>query len=118
MTGTTIPAATAAGTWGEVIALLVAAADRGYQDSTADPAVHSAAVAAHGLAASAIALLPAELEGLLDEVVLEPTTASMSLVELIRTAETTAGHHPIESLPPGASELIVSLRDLIRQTTP
>lgn len=116
MTATTNPPTGPVDTWGEVIALLVQAADRGYQDSTTDPAVHSTALAAHGLAAAAIALLAPDLQDRLDEVVLEPATVSMTPVELIRAADAAAQRHPIQQLPTGAREVIVALRDLIGQT--
>ena len=99
-------------TWVEVVALLSDAADRGYRDSATDPAMHSFAVTIHGLAMSAIALLPPELDHVVDEIVLAPAYASMSVVELIRVAEAST-RRPIEELPVGASEVIVAICDLI-----
>ena len=53
MTGTTAQAA-AQDTWREVIALLVKAADVGYRDAEANPALHSTALGARLMAASRI----------------------------------------------------------------
>ena len=101
-------------TWAEVIALLSEAADRGYRNSATDPAMHSIAVTIHGLAASAIALLPPEIDHVVDEIVLAPAYASMSPVELIRAAEASTRRR-INELPAGASEVIVALCDLIEE---
>ena len=115
MTGTTAQAE-AQDTWREVIALLVKAADVGYQDAEANPALHSAALGARLMAASAVELLPPELDHLLDDVVLEPRTESMSMAELIAAAEAATRRHPIEELPIGASRVIVDICDLVRET--
>ena len=112
MTGITNRPDAAYDTWAEVIALLSEAADRGYRDSTTDPAMHNTALAAHFLAASAIALLPPEMDRIVDEIVLAPAYASMDPVELIRAAEAST-RRPIEDLPLGASEIIVAICDLI-----
>jgi hypothetical protein len=101
-------------TWAEVVALLSEAADRGYRDSATDPATHSIAVTIHGLAASAIALLPPEIDDVVDEIVLAPAYASMSVVELIRAAEAST-RRPIYELPVGASEVIVAICDLFEE---
>lgn len=115
MTGTTAQAA-AQDTWREVIALLVKAADVGYQDAEANPALHSTALGARLMAAWAVGLLPPELDHLLDDVVLEPRTESMSMAELIAAAEATTRRHPIEDLPIGAPRVIVDICDLVRET--
>ncbi len=122
MTSPTNTPTAAVSTWIRVNALLFAAADRAYQDSTTDRAMHSTAVGTHGLALTAIALLPVELDAAIDaaihEVRLEPTVDSMSAPELIRAAEAATRQVPIEQLPAGASAVIVDLCDLIRQTQP
>ena len=115
MTGTTAQAA-AQDTWREVIALLVKAADVGYRDAEANPALHSTALGARLMAASAVELLPPELDHLLDDVVLEPRTESMSMAELIAAAEAATRRHQIEELPIGASRVIVDICDLVRET--
>ena len=115
MTGTTAQAA-AQDTWREVIALLVQAADVGYRDAEANPALHSPALGARLMAAWAVGLLPPELDHLLDDVVLEPRTESMSMAELIAAAEAATRRHPIEELPIGASRVIVDICDLVRET--
>lgn len=111
MTGTTHPQAAAYDTWAEVIVLLDEAADRGYRDSATDPALHSTALAAHALAASALELLPVEQRARVDQI---PTPAAVtSSIVLIRAAEAATRRHPIEDLPLGASEIIVAVCDLI-----
>jgi len=114
MTGTTAQAA-AQDTWREVIALLVQAADVGYRDAEVNPALHSTALATRLMAASAIDLLPPELDHLLDDVVLEERTQPMSMAELLAAAEAATRRHPIEELPIGASRVIVDICDLARE---
>ena len=75
MTGTALQTADAVDTWREVIALLAEAADRGYQEAITNPAAHSTALAADGLASAAIALLPEDLDHELDEVALDAVDA-------------------------------------------
>lgn len=116
MTGTTAQAA-AQDTWREVIALLVQAAEVGYRDAAANSALCSSALGADLLSSSAIELLPPELDHLLDDVVLEPRTESMSMAELIAAAEAATRRHPIEELPVGASRVIVDICDLVRETS-
>lgn len=99
-------------TWREVIALLVTAADRGYAAATSDPAAHSLALWADGIASTAIGLLPAELDHELDDVVLDEDTARLDMAGLIRAAEVATRRHPIELFPPGASAVVVALCDL------
>jgi len=118
MTGHTMQTTAGTHTWREVIALLVQAADRGYQDAITEPAMHSTALAADGLASTAIALLPEEQDHELAEDELDASTATLSAVELIAQAERLTRRHPIEQLPPGASEVVVYLLDLLRETRP
>jgi hypothetical protein len=114
MTGQTT---TATHTWRQVIALLVQAADRGYREATTNPALHSTALWADNLASAAIALLPPEVDDLLDEVVLDGQTESLGMAVLIWAADAATRRHPIEELPVGASGVIVDLRDLAREAT-
>ena len=143
MTGTALQTADAVDTWREVIALLAEAADRGYEEAITNPAAHSTALAADGLASAAIALLPEDLDHELDEVALDAVvTHGASIGEerwelingrrvlvdieqrhldsagLIRRAEQVTRRHPIEQLPAGASEVIVELLDLVREISP
>ena len=99
-------------TWREIIALLVDAADRGYEQASRDPAIHSVALHAGFVASSAIALLPPERDHELDDIELDPATESLSVAGLIRAAEQAARRHPIEQFPPGASGVIVELCQL------
>lgn len=116
MTGQTTTT-TATDTWREIIALLVEAADRGYRDATTNPALHSTALWADNVASAAIALLPPELDDLLDEVVLDEQTAGLDLAGLIWAADAATRRHPVEELPVGASGVIVDLRDLAREAS-
>lgn len=102
--------------WRTMIALLVEAADRGYQESLTDPARYSTALWADLLASSAIGLLPASQDHLLDDVVLDRSTEDLDMVGLIRAAEAATRRHPIEHLPVGASGVIVGLLDLVRES--
>lgn len=102
-------------TWRQVIALLVEAADRGYEQAARDPGIHSVALGADSVASSAIALLPPEVDDELDDITLDPGTDSLTVGGLIRAAEQTARRIPIEQLPPGASDVIVDLGQLADQ---
>lgn len=102
-------------TWMEIIALLIEAADRGAQQAFHDPAVHSTSVGTDFVAASALALLPRELDRSLDELVLPETTDRLDMAGLIRAAELASRRHPIEQLPAGASGVIVGLCELVGQ---
>src|SRR4051812_30887133 len=84
-------------TWKEIIALLVDAADRGYEQASRNPALHSVALGADSVASSAIALLPPELDLELDGIELDEASASLSVGGLIRAAEQAARRHPIEA---------------------
>ena len=118
MTGTALQTADAVDTWREVIALLAEAADRGYEEAITNPAAHSTALAADGLASAAIALLPEDLDHELDEVALDAVVAHLDSAGLIRRAEQVTRRHPIEQLPTGASEVIVEMLDLVREISP
>lgn len=102
-------------TWRQIVALLVEAADRGYEQTRRDPAIHSVALGADSLASSAIALLPPQLDHELDDVTLDPATELLSVGGLIRAAEQATRRHPVEQFPPGASGVIVELVELARQ---
>lgn len=99
-------------TWREIIALLVDAADRGYEQASRNPSIHSVALGADSVASSAVALLPPELDLELELLELDRATESLSVGGLIRAAERAARRHPIEQLPVGASGVIVELCEL------
>lgn len=104
--------------WREAIALLLEAATRGFTEAETNPALYSTALWADLLASSAIDLLPANQDHLLDGVVLDRSYENLDMVGLIRAAETTTRRHPIEQFPVGASGVIVGLLDLVRESRP
>jgi hypothetical protein len=97
--------------WREVIALLVEAAESGYRDAVADPAVHSTALAADLLASAAIAVLPSDLDSQLDDVTL-PDTPTRGMAGLIGAARAATGRYRVEAFPDGAAATIAALSDL------
>lgn len=103
-------------TWREVIALLVEAADRGYREAVAEPAVHSTALAADLLASAAIAVLPPELDHQLDDVTLHDT-ATRSMADLLRAARAATRRHRLEDFPDGAAATITALDDLAAEAS-
>ncbi len=79
---------------------------RAYRHST-----HSAlAVGALLAARQALALLPEDAE------VDEPVPVESDPVRLLHAAEELTRAHPIEAFPPGTSQLIVAICDLIRES--
>lgn len=112
MTGQTrITCTSAIETWREVIALLLGAADRGYRESETNPAAHSTALWAHGVASAAINLLPPAHDAELD-VTLPDSAMGLDMGGLVRVAEIATRRHPVEQFPTGASGVIVALGDL------
>lgn len=99
-------------TWRKVIALLVTAADRGYNEARLDPASNSTALWAHGIASTAISLLPPEFDHKLNDFNLDDQATLEDMSGLIRAAETETRRHPIEEFPPGASGVVAELCDL------
>lgn len=100
-------------TWMEVVALLCAAADLALSER--DPRAHNLSLQAQEVASSALALLPADLDGALDDVEPPADRAAASLEDLARAAERLTRRHPIEQLPAGASRVIVALGDLLAE---
>ena len=98
--------------WREVIVLLLAAADRGYDEAVTDPARHHGALWAEHLAAAAIALLPPGQVHLLDQVDLDPATGQGDLAALVRAAHHTAEGHHLADHPRAAAALVHDLADL------
>lgn len=99
-------------TWIEVAALLSAAADTALTPGPMDPELHSLALGARIVAADALELLPLDVDSGLEEVV---APAGATLVELIWVARVAASRQPVESLPAGASAVIVSLDALVSE---
>lgn len=86
-------------TWRQVIVLLIEAADRGYGQPEAMLTTRLLALGADSLASGAIALLPADQDHELDDVVLDPDVADKGVVELIWAAEYLTRVCPIEVFP-------------------
>lgn len=99
-------------TWIEVVARLSAGAHTALTGGPMDPELHSLALGAHIVAADALELLPLDVDSAVDDVV---SPAGATLVDLIRAARLAAGRHPVESLPAGASAVIVSLDALVAE---
>lgn len=99
-------------TWIEVVVLLSAAAHAALTGGPMDPEQHSLALGAQIVAAGALELLLLDVDGALEDVA---APAGATLVDLIRAARLAAGRHPVESLPAGASAVIVSLDTLVTE---
>lgn len=97
--------------WIRVIAVLTVAADiaptRG-----GDPALHSLTLGAQIVASRALAILPREMDGDLEDVVLDVAPAT-TVGYLIRAAGATAPRDRIERLPAEAAAVIAALDALV-----
>ena len=96
-------------TWVSVVQLLFAAAERGFEEATTAPHRHSTAIGSYTAAATALALLPEELE-------FDDDTAAGDMAALLLAADREARRPPRGTLPSGASQVIAALQDLIRET--
>lgn len=97
----------------EVVQLLSCASTRALALSSAR---HDLAMGALGLGAQlavsqALELLPADVDVDVDELVPGHATP----IELVRSAEAVTRTAPIDQFPPGTSQLIVAICDLIRE---
>lgn len=101
-------------TWMQVVALLTAAADTPSTRGGTDPDQHSLALGAQIVASRALALLPAELDGDLEDVVIHAGPSS-TVGDLIRVASDTARRYPSEAFPAGATAVLVDLDDLVAE---
>jgi hypothetical protein len=79
--------------------------------ASADPAVHSTALAADLLASAAIAVLPPELDAQLDDVTL-PDTPTRGMAGLLGAAAAATGRHRVQDFPDGAAATITAVDDL------
>ena len=96
-------------TWIIVVQLLFAAAERGFEEAKSASHRHSTAMGTYTAAATALALLPEELE-------FDDDTAAGDMAALLLAADRAARRPPPESLPRGASQVIAALEDLISET--
>lgn len=101
-------------TWMQLVALLTAAADSPQTRGAVEADLHSMALGAQIVASRAVALLPIDADGDLEDVVLD-VAASSTLGDLIRTAGRTARRHPAEAFPAGAAAVIAELEDLVAE---
>lgn len=100
--------------WMQVVAILTAAADAPQTARGVDPELHSLALGAQIVASRALALLPAEVDGDLEDVVVD-VGPSATVGDLIRAAGDTVRRHPTEAFPAGAAEVIAELEDLVAE---
>ena len=101
-------------TWIQIVAILTAAADSPRTRGAVEPDLHSLALGAQIVASSAIALLPVDTDGDLEDVVLD-AAASSTPIDLIRAAGRAAHTHPAEAFPTGAAAVIAELDDLVAE---
>jgi len=99
-------------TWMQIIAILTAAADSPHTTAAARPDLHSLALGAQIVASRAVALLPIDSDGDLEDLVLE-VAASSTVGELIRAAAKAAHRYPLDRFPAGAAAVISELDDLV-----
>ncbi|NMM24509.1 MAG: hypothetical protein HHJ11_13655 [Phycicoccus sp.] len=101
--------------WMQIIAILTTAADTPPTSGAVNPDLRSLTLGAQIVASRALALLPADVDGDLEDVVLD-VVASCSVGDLIRAAGDAARRHPAEAFPAGAAAVITELEDLVTET--
>ena len=111
---TEVPAVDPTTTWMELVALLTTAADSPPTTGPADPDRHSLALGAQIVASKALALLPVEADGDLEDLVLD-VEASATVGDLIRAASRAGRRHPLGAFPTGAAEVLAGLDDLVAE---
>lgn len=99
-------------TWMRIVAILTAAADRPQTRGAVEPDLHSLALGAQIVASRALALLPVDADGDLEDVVLGIAAAS-AVGDLIRAAAQAAGRHSVDEFPAGAAAVLSELDDLV-----
>lgn len=99
-------------TWMHIVAILTAAADSPRTRGAGEPDLHSLALGAQIVASRAVALLPLDADGDLEDVVLD-VAASSAVGDLIRTAAQAARRHPVDEFPAGAAAVLSELDDLV-----
>jgi len=100
--------------WMQVVAILTAAADTPSATAGVHPDLHSLALGAQIVASCALALLPAEVDGDLEDVVIG-AGASATLGDLIRAAGAAAPRKRTEGFPAGAAAVIAQLDALVAE---
>lgn len=100
--------------WMQIVTLLTVVADRPSTRGGVDPDLHSVALGAQIVAARALALLPAEVDGDLEDVVID-VGPSATVGDLVRAASDAARRHPTEAFPAGAAAVIADLDDLVAE---
>ncbi|RYV50978.1 hypothetical protein [Pengzhenrongella frigida] len=102
-------------TWMQIIAILTAAADSPQTTAAGRPDLHSLALGAQIVASRAVALLPIDSDGDLEDIVLE-VAGSSAVRELIRAAGHAARRYPVDEFPTGAAAVISELDDLVAES--
>ena len=100
--------------WMQIIAILTAAADTPPTSGAVDPDMHSLALGAQIVASRALALVPADADGDLENVVLD-VVASSTVGDLIRAAGNAARRYRAEAFPAGSAAVITELEDLVAE---
>ena len=101
-------------TWLQIVAILTAAADSPQTRGAVEPDLHSLALGAQIVASRAVALLPVDADGDLEDVVLD-AAASSAVGDLIRAAAEAARRHSVDEFPAGAAAVISELDDLVAE---
>lgn len=101
-------------TWMQIVAILTAAADSPRPRGAVEADLHSLALGAQIVASRAVALLPVDSDGDLEDVALD-VGASSAVGDLIRAAGEAARRHPAEAFPGGAAAVIAELEDLVAE---
>ncbi|MCR6494762.1 hypothetical protein [Cellulomonas sp. P24] len=101
-------------TWMQIVALLTAASDGPQTRGAVDAELHSLALGAQIVASRAVALLPIDADGDLEDVLLD-VAASSTLVDLIRAARRAARTHPAAAFPAGGAAVIAELDVLVAE---
>ena len=101
-------------TWMQIIAILAAAADSPPTSGAGDPDLLSLALGAQIVASRAVALLPIDSDGDLEDLVLD-VAASSAMGDLIRAAAEAAHRYSVDRFPAGAVAVISGLDDLVAE---
>jgi hypothetical protein len=104
-------------TWMHIVTILTAAADSSQTRGAGEPGLHSLALGAQIVASRALALLPVDSDGDLQDIVLD-VGASSAVGDLIRAAAEAARRHSVEEFPAGAAAVIAELDALAAEVEP
>jgi hypothetical protein len=101
--------------WMQIVAILTAAADTPpTRGGAVEPDLHSLALGAQIVASTALALLPADGDGDLENVVLD-VLASSTVGDLIRAAGHLAHRYGAAAFPAGSAAVITELENLVAE---